>query len=114
MYQPTDFFFLFGQYLVLTSQQLSDDWADDKIEVDGTNGCLRACAALKQRFAHLKVILSIGGSGKGGEHFAQVAADAVKRETFASTARQLVDSYRLDGVDSNENHPDSRLPQKKH
>jgi len=80
--------------------QLSDDWADDKIEVDGTNGCLRACVALKQRFSHLKVILSIGGGGKGSEHFAQVAADPSKRRAFASTARQLVDSYGLDGVDS--------------
>ena len=85
---------------MLTCQQLSDDWADDKIEVDGTNGCLRACVALKQRFSHLRVILSIGGSGKGGEQFAQVAADPNKTETFASTARQLVDSYHLDGVDS--------------
>ena len=90
----------------LTCQQLSDNWGDDEIEVDGTNGCLRACTALKQRFSHLKVILSIGGSGKGGEQYAQVAADPNKRATFASTARQLVDSYHLDGVDSN-NYPNS-------
>lgn len=80
--------------------QLSDDWADDKLEVNGQQGCLRACTALRREHPHLKVILSIGGGGKGGEHFACVASDPKKRANFATTARELCDHYSLDGIDS--------------
>jgi len=90
--------------------QLSDDWADDKIDVDGTKGCLRACVALKSQHPHLKVILSIGGGGKGSENFAAVAADPTKRNTFAVTARQLCDTYQLNGIDSAFSSPPSLHP----
>lgn len=80
--------------------QLSDDWADDKLKVSEHQGCLRACVALKQQHPHLKVILSVGGGGKGSEHFATVANDPNKRATFASTARRLCDDYGIDGIDS--------------
>lgn len=68
--------------------------------VDGTEGCLRAFAQLKQQYSQLKVILSIGGSGKGSENFARVAASPEAVANFAYSARALVDQFGLDGVDS--------------
>jgi chitinase len=80
--------------------QLSDEWADGQIEVDGAHGCLRAFAALKRQYQHLKVILSVGGGGKGSEPFAAVAANPQTRGQFALTARELVAAYGIDGIDS--------------
>lgn len=73
--------------------------------MDGTHGCLQAFGKLKLEYKHLKVILSVGGGGKGGEHFAQVAKGATSRRTFAHTAQQLVLQYGLDGIDSMLLHP---------
>ena len=82
--------------------QLSDEWADTQIDVDGTKGCLHAFAALKSQpnCSHVKIILSVGGAGKGSENFVAVSRDPAKRGTFAASARQLVDTYNLDGIDS--------------
>lgn len=80
--------------------QLSDDWADSQIDVDGTKGCLRSFQDLKVKHGHLKVLLSVGGGGKGSDNFAIVAANYTSRERFAFTARELVDKYGLDGIDS--------------
>jgi chitinase len=79
--------------------QLSDEWADSQIDVDGTKGCLRAFGLVKQRYTHLKVILSIGGAGKGSDNFKEVARDPALRNTLAASARSLVDAYGLDGID---------------
>lgn len=67
--------------------------------VDGTEGCLRAFVQLKQQYCKMKVILSIGGGGKGSENFAAVARSRSSLDTFARTARALVDQYGLDGID---------------
>lgn len=79
--------------------QLSDEWADIQMPVDGTTGCLRAFAQLKPKYPKLKLILSIGGAGKGSENFSRVARSQSCMETFGRTARALVDEYGLDGVD---------------
>ena len=68
--------------------------------VDGTNGCLRAFAQLKQQYSKLKVVLSIGGGGKGSDNFPLVAGSLSRTETFVRTAKELVQSFGLDGVDS--------------
>lgn len=52
------------------------------------------------RHGHLKVILSVGGGGKGSDNFASVAANPTTRERFASSAKELVLEYGLDGIDS--------------
>ncbi|KAI9835193.1 MAG: hypothetical protein M1819_002563 [Sarea resinae] len=85
--------------------QLSDEWADSQIEVDGTHGCLRSFAALKAQHSHLKLILSIGGGGKASEPFAAVASDPAARERFASTARLLVNQFGFNGIDVDWEHP---------
>ncbi|KAF3398911.1 Endochitinase B [Talaromyces pinophilus] len=84
---------------------LSDEWADSQMPVDGTEGCLRAFIQLKQQYPQLKVILSIGGGGKGSENFAKVATDPAAVANFAYSARALVDQFGLDGVDVDWEHP---------
>lgn len=69
--------------------------------VDGTNGCLRAFSQLKQQYSKMKVILSVGGGGKGSENFALVAQSQSRLEKFVRTSRQLVDEFGLDGIDGN-------------
>lgn len=78
------------------------------MEVDGHRGCLRSFQALKNHHQHLKVILSIGGGGKGSEPFAAVAADSQCRQRFAHSARELCITYGLDGIDSSS--PPPRFP----
>lgn len=68
--------------------------------IDGTEGCLRAFTQLKQQYPQLKVILSIGGGGKGSENFASVARNPSALARFAQSARELVDQFGLDGIDS--------------
>ncbi|KAL4884362.1 glycoside hydrolase superfamily [Aspergillus karnatakaensis] len=84
---------------------LSDEWADTQMPVDGTNGCLRAFAQLKPQYSKMKLILSVGGGGKGSENFAAVARSQSRTETFAQSARKLVDEFGLDGIDVDWEHP---------
>jgi chitinase len=78
---------------------LSDEWADLQMDVDGAKGCLGSFMILKQRYPHLKVVLSIGG-GAASQNFASVAANPVARDNFARTAYSLVQASGLDGIDS--------------
>lgn len=80
-------------------KQLSDEWADAQMEVDGKQGCLGSLAAIKREKPHLQVILSIGGGG-ASQNFAAVAASAVLRDNFGKSARELVLAAGLDGIDS--------------
>lgn len=68
--------------------------------VDGAEGCLRAFVQLKQQYSKMRVILSVGGGGKGSENFAAVANSRSKVDTFVRTARELVDQFGIDGIDS--------------
>lgn len=78
---------------------MSDEYADSEIPVDGTTGCLRAFTQLKSQYSKMKIILSVGGGGKGSENFAAVAQNSSYRETFVQTAKGLVDHFGLDGID---------------
>ncbi|OOQ85923.1 putative class V chitinase [Penicillium brasilianum] len=84
---------------------LSDEWADTQMPVDGTEGCLRAFVQLKQQYSKMKVILSVGGGGKGSENFPAVAHSRALVETFIRSARALVDEFGLDGIDVDWEHP---------
>lgn len=68
--------------------------------MDGEKGCLNALVASKKKYPNLKVLLSIGGGGEGSIPFAGVASDPLTRQHFASSARTIVDTYKLDGIDS--------------
>lgn len=73
------------------------------MEVDEVKGCLRACVALKRQNKDLKVLLSVGGGGKGSNNFDQIAADPGKRDKFARSAKALCETYNLDGIDGRSN-----------
>ncbi|KAF2281200.1 chitinase 1 precursor [Westerdykella ornata] len=94
---------------------LSDEWADAQIKVPGSgdipeaNGCLNSFALIKQKYSKLRVVLSVGGGGKGSETFAEVARNPASRETFARTALGLIQQFGIDGIDIDWEHPaDSR------
>jgi chitinase len=97
---------LYTRSLLLNTLQLSDEWADAQIEVAGagdvpaTQGCLNSFALLKRKYTRLRVVLSVGGGGKGSEPFAGVARDPSKRQRFAQTALGLVQQFGIDGIDS--------------
>ncbi|KAF1912563.1 chitinase 1 precursor [Ampelomyces quisqualis] len=92
---------------------LSDEWADAQIEVAGaddipaTQGCLNSFALLKRKYNRLRVVLSVGGGGKGSEPFAAVARDPAKRDRFAQTALGLVQQFGIDGIDIDWEHPEN-------
>lgn len=47
----------------------------------------------------MRVILSVGGGGKGSENFATVAHSRSRLDNFVRSARALVDQFGLDGID---------------
>ncbi|MCJ1479010.1 hypothetical protein MMC13_007694 [Lambiella insularis] len=85
---------------------LSEEVADLDIEVDRTQGCIKALTQLKVQYPQLKIILSIGGA-QGSKCFPQIASNNTARMIFASTAKGLVDMYDFDGIDIDWEHPSS-------
>ncbi len=81
-------------------EQHVDEYADLQIEVDGKLGCLAALVSLRAQFPQLKIILSIGGGGEGSANFAAVAAGATSRIAFAKCAKEFVERFELNGIDS--------------
>lgn len=61
-------------------------------------------AYLKERYPHLKIILSVGG-WTGSQMFSDVAADAQKRQTFARSAGEWICRYGFDGLDIDWEYP---------
>ncbi|KAL8705354.1 MAG: hypothetical protein Q9225_008031, partial [Loekoesia sp. 1 TL-2023] len=84
-----------------------DEHADTKIAADGTHGCLNALRNLKHQHPNLKNLLSVGGGGAGSSPFASMASSPTARENFASSAKHILDTYGLDGLDIDWEHPDN-------
>lgn len=61
---------------------------------------MNSFAQIKRKYTKLRVVLSVGGGGKGSEPFAKVAHDPASRERFAQTALGLVQQFGIDGIDS--------------
>lgn len=53
--------------------------------------------ALKDTFPHLKVLISIGGGNDS--KFSNMAADSLKRLSFANDINRIITQYGIDGVD---------------
>lgn len=66
---------------------------------------LAKIASLKKQVPDLNVLLSIGGWGSG--RFSEMAADSLKRLSFAKDCRRVVDEYGLDGIDIDWEYPTS-------
>jgi chitinase len=69
-------------------------------DIPATKGCLNSFALLKKKYTRLRVVLSVGGGGKGSEPFAGVARDSACRERFAQSSLALVQQFGIDGIDS--------------
>ena len=66
------------------------------VYADGTSR-MQQLVRLKNRNPNLKVLLSIGGWGRG--NFSPMAGNETKRKTFAQACRAFCDRYNLDGID---------------
>lgn len=66
---------------------------------------LSQIVSLKEKAPGLNVLLSIGGWGSG--RFSEMAADSLKRLSFAADCRRVVDEYGLDGIDIDWEYPTS-------
>jgi chitinase len=60
---------------------------------------------LKLQYPQLKVLLSIGGGGENSANFPEVAANHTARFNFAQSAKSLVETYGLNGIDSKTESP---------
>lgn len=76
----------------------------DGVLVDNADR-LRSIAALKKISPALKVCLSVGGWGSG--RFSEMAADSVRRASFAADCARVVADYGLDGIDIDWEYPGS-------
>lgn len=65
--------------------------------VDSEN-TLKQCVALKKKYPHLKVLVSLGGWG-GCETCSDVFSSDAGRKEFAASVKELLEKYRLDGID---------------
>ena len=71
------------------------------IKGDGSvKGCLNDLKSLKKRYPNIKTILSVGGGGEGSVPFPAVTCNRIVRSSFAQSARQMVDAFGFDGIDS--------------
>ena len=82
----------------------ADRWAAGDYECDGTFGCVNAVRGLKEKKekGRLKLVLSVGGGGKGSESFGVFAGTERGRIRFARGVREWIDRWEMDGVDGKE------------
>ena len=88
---------------------MTDAWADENLlngEIDWVNGGYIANTSLID-IAHnngVKVLPSIGGWTLS-DNFPTIAADPIKRATFAQACVELIDSFNFDGIDIDWEYP---------
>ncbi|WP_127529631.1 glycosyl hydrolase family 18 protein [Paenibacillus kobensis] len=89
---------------------LGDPWIDAQKSYTGDTwdqplrGNLNQLIKLKQKYPHLKTIISIGG-WTWSNRFSDVAASATTRQTFAKSSVAFIRHYGMDGVDLDWEYP---------
>lgn len=81
-------------HLYMSFAQINDQYNGLVLPADAF---MRKCAALKESYPDLKVLLSIGGANAYG--FSEMAADSLKRLSFAKDCKRVVEEYGIDGID---------------
>lgn len=76
----------------------------DGLRIDNSER-LKRIADLKSINPDLKVMLSVGGWGSG--RFSEMAADSIKRKSFAEDCLKAVEEFGLDGIDIDWEYPAS-------
>jgi len=79
---------------------IKDDF--ESLDIENTER-LAEIVALKDRYPHLKVLLSLGGWGAG--NFSEMAASEEHRRNFCKNCRDALQRYRLDGIDMDWEYP---------
>lgn len=89
---------------------LGDPWIDAQKSFPGDTwdqpirGNLNELIKLKQKYPHLKTIISVGG-WSWSNRFSDVAATDATRKAFAQSAVDFIRKYQMDGVDLDWEYP---------
>ncbi|TYP73965.1 glycosyl hydrolase family 18 protein [Paenibacillus methanolicus] len=88
----------------------SDPYADiqkrfpNELTTDPFYGNFNQLLKLKQKYPHLKTLISVGGWG-GSAQFSNAALNETNREIFAASAVQFIVQYGFDGIDIDWEYP---------
>ncbi|ODQ81941.1 glycoside hydrolase family 18 protein [Babjeviella inositovora NRRL Y-12698] len=92
--------------------KFSDEWADIQKELDINGvlckGSLGQIYALKQKFRHTKVSMSIGGWGTS-ETFVSIVSDEAKFANLVASCMFFVSEYGFDGIDVDWEYPQNAV-----
>ncbi|CAF1186430.1 unnamed protein product [Adineta ricciae] len=104
---------------------IGDPWADIKKPFEGDignqslQGNFNQLIKLKEKYPHLRTLISVGGGTRSGK-FSDIAASHRSRSIFAASCVKFIQKYGFDGIDLDWEYPvsgglatNSRRPQDK-
>ncbi|XP_013136673.1 PREDICTED: probable chitinase 2 [Papilio polytes] len=78
---------------------------DSALEKGYSNAGYQSLARLKERFPHLKTILSVGGWNEGTTKYSKMAADPNFRAKFIQSTVEFLKLHQFDGLDLHWKYP---------